>query len=128
MREEEGGRRDMERGIFDRAIDLGLGLGPGLDWGWRAAGEHLQCSPAADWRRQERERERFSWWPQRQPLLLRTSQPRAPDGSALWGRARYACVTGNCVLCPQKELEPSAGWRDGTLLPASLVVQLMGSV
>lgn len=41
MREEEGGRRDMERGIFDRAIDLGL------DWDWPGVGEQASTCSAA---------------------------------------------------------------------------------
>ena len=128
MREGEGSRRHKERGIFDRAIDLGLGLAS------RRTGEchwgtgDLQCSPARgrDWRRGDGKMGNGSQGGPsgRQPLLQRP-QPSVPDGSSLWSRARCAWIPGIVSFVHRKNWNR---WRDGTLLPTSLVVQLTGSV
>ncbi len=144
MREEEGGRRDKERGIFDRAIDLGLGS----SWGWRSRRADEQASVTGG---------------------LGTCSAAALPGPGIGGgeTGRLGTVlmvalaagspsSPNVVPHPVEPVKPASqtaalsgagpgvpvfpgivsfahrkNWsrrRDETLLPTSLVVQLTGSV
>ena len=112
-------------GFFDRAIDLGLG--PGLDWGWRA-GEST-CSAALQRIGGDGDGNGSQGGPSGSPSSPNIPNPsRAPKRQLSLGQGKVCLYYRELCPLPQKELEPSAGWRDGTLLPTSLVVQRTGSL
>ena len=123
MREEAGGNVTRRRGIFDRAIDLGLGLASiaaatGTCSAALGEGTVLMVAPAAT--------------PPCPPCTAHPSCTSLWDGTGQTGQTGQGTTGGRTGQTGPGRVRYCAilnPRRDGTLLlPASLLVQLTGSV